>query len=233
MVYFKACNYMNLVLSIIIYILSVINRLPISLYVAQIQDVYVNQGKRKKFMKQTAGYQESFKMETVFDYLENYVEKKVRKYVHVKIRNCIKVLVDRENLYNLCFVVSLELGRTYHQFYGALLVVDLFNNSPSLSNILAGLKQNFLIFAKTILCCFICIYLFAIVGFYYLSEYFISQEYSKIYGNKLLLTLASTLNFGMRKGGGIGEVLVQPIKSVGENYYLMILYQMLFYLLIN
>jgi hypothetical protein len=53
-------------------------------------------------------------METVFDYLENYVEKKVRKYVHVKIRNCIKVLVDRENLYNLCFVVSLELGRTYH-----------------------------------------------------------------------------------------------------------------------
>lgn len=206
--------------------------LPVSNFSNQGDNEYVNAARRRETMKQNAGYAKSKVSRQIYQSINNWAYKKYTRYMPTLLRSCIRVTLFPENIYNLFLFLIMTVAQDYPIFFGALLVIDLFKNSENLQNILQGLIKNMSMFLKTFILGIICIYLYAVLGFHYFNEYFMAQEYSMIYGNRLLYTFTSTLNFGMRKGGGIGEVLTQPTNSTAVYYY-MAVYQIMFYMFIN
>ncbi len=129
--YYDYLHILNLTMSFLIYLLCMVQMMPVSLF-AYGNESYVNFNRRRLNMKLEAGYVEHRSLSLVYDYFNNWLFKKFLKYFPIAVRSCIKVFLDPVNLYNLFFFIIMVVAKQYPVGFGALLVIDLFRNSGHL-----------------------------------------------------------------------------------------------------
>jgi hypothetical protein len=109
----------------------------------------------------------------------------------------------------LLHFVFAAIGYFVHKmgYVGGICMFAFFNQTTR--NLLKAIASNWLDLVLTLVLIFIVAYIYSILTYYYYYDTFASSNFPKI--NKPCYTLytcfANTLNYGIRMGGGIGEVL--------------------------
>jgi len=122
------------------------------------------------------------------------------------------------------FMVSIIA--VYEPVFYPLLLLDMIQQTPELANVLKSVTLNFRQLILTMWLGVIIIYLFSIVAFVYYNSDFASDS---VHCTDLWNCFFTTLNVGIRSGGGIGDGLEIPD---GEEYWSRMIFDMLFYMVI-
>lgn len=121
----------------------------------------------------------------------------------------LKILKDRENLYNLIYLaVSITAFATDPLVY-SILMLDIVKRSDDLQNIIKSITYNITQLIKTCILGLIVMYFYAIISFRWFRPYFKPDEgeSSNMNCDRLLDCWTSIVNYGVRSGGGIGDVM--------------------------
>lgn len=119
-----------------------------------------------------------------------------------------------------------------NKMFYCLLLLDVVPRSKDLMNIMESLRMNYSSLGKTFYLGLVIIYLFSVFGFLNLSYYYVEGDNGNNYATKLYLAFTSTINNGLRAGGGIGDSLIQ-VKRASPDYWRMWFFQLLFFLIVN
>ena len=144
------------------------------------------------------------------------------------------LLFHKENVFNLIIVV-LAIFALVNPFFYPFLLLDIIRRSDDLRNILKAITENSKQLGLTVVLGLIILYLFSVFGFLWLGEYFVTQEEGadmNTYCESLLDCFVSTINLGLRAGGGIGDFLLQPVKD-DDNYWLRQFFDIMFFLIVS
>jgi len=157
----------------------------------------------------------------------------VRKAGHVSISNrVIYSLTDKESIYYFVYV-GVTILALWNPFFYAVLLLDIVRRSDDLVNILRSITENYKQLLLTLLLGVIIVFLFAVSGFLWFGEYFRDSPSSKdLYCNSLLQCFLTILNFGVRAGGGVGDVLKFPLLSDSGYWYRQV-YDILFFIVVS
>jgi inositol 1,4,5-triphosphate receptor type 1 len=80
--------------------------------------------------------------------------------------------------------------------------------------------MNYSSLGKTFFLGLVVIYLFSVFGFLSLKNYYVEGDNGFNYADKLYLAFTSTINNGLRAGGGIGDSLTQVTRKT-DDYWKM------------
>uniref|UniRef100_A0A672N4Q5 Inositol 1,4,5-trisphosphate receptor n=1 Tax=Sinocyclocheilus grahami TaxID=75366 RepID=A0A672N4Q5_SINGR len=167
------------------------------------------------------------------------------------------MVMDREFLFHLLYLLICTLGLFGHFFFYSLLLFDLVNREETLLNVIKSVTRNGRSIVLTAVLGLILVYLFSIVGYMFFKDDFI-LEVNRIpngtLGNTiqviiLLLTILideydveracdslwmcmiTVLSHGLRSGGGVGDVLRKPSKEE-HLFAARVVYDLLFFFLV-
>lgn len=133
-----------------------------------------------------------------------------------------KILFDPENIYNLIYLAVTLIAFFYPLVY-CLLLLDLIKRSEDLQNIIKAVTLNVGSLVKTALLGAAVIYMFSVISYLRFWNYYDGNS-PNVYAQTLLRAYTSTLNAGLRSGGGIGDVVGGPsickIWGYFYNFYL-------------
>ncbi|CAG9330938.1 unnamed protein product [Blepharisma stoltei] len=166
-------------------------------------------------------------------YIESVKKHNKSKHLSIKFKILI-VLISRQNLFNFLYLLSACFAMKYQLLY-AILLLDCIRWSKDLDNVLRSITQNRKQLILTLVLGLISIYLFGVAGFMWLGQYYLTQDEGANYStycNTLVECATSTLNYGIRNGGGIGDALMMP-KYTDRDYFLSQLFFILFFIVIN
>ena len=121
----------------------------------------------------------------------------------------VKILFDMENIYNLAYL-AITLVAFFNPLVYCLLLLDLIKRSEDLQNIIKAITLNVGSLLKTAILGAAVLFMFSIVGFLQFEKFYNSTGNSIVYADTLLHAYTSTLNSGLRAGGGIGDALTGP-----------------------
>lgn len=143
------------------------------------------------------------------------------------------VLDDANSLYNICYLFFSIMALMFPIFY-CLLLLNVIKQNQDLMNILRSVTLNKKQIGLTMILALICIYIFSVMGFVYFSQFY--DNYAEnadfiTYCETLYDCFFSTLNIGIRMGGGIGEGIMSASKDTGLYYY-RIVFDILFFVII-
>ncbi|XP_021948195.1 inositol 1,4,5-trisphosphate receptor [Folsomia candida] len=161
-----------------------------------------------------------------------------------------ELIVDGEFLYHI-FVGSVCIaGLTIHSFIYSALLFDVAYREETLMNVIRSVTRNGRSIILTAILGIILVYLFSIVGYMVFQDDFIVEvdplnktEYGMVASldndedmkenvcDTLLMCIVTTLNQGLRNGGGIGDVLRPPSKTE-STYTARVIYDLLFYFVV-
>lgn len=143
------------------------------------------------------------------------------------------IFTDFECVYNLVYLIISVLCWKWALLYSVLLL-DLIKRNKDLKNILRSITLNSYQLILTTILGIIVIYIFSIVGFLSFSSFY-SDDYSDVsavtYCDNLINCFISTMITGVRQGGGIGDALVQPVKS-DTNYWSLMVFNLFFFAIV-
>ncbi|KNC81973.1 hypothetical protein SARC_05737 [Sphaeroforma arctica JP610] len=114
-----------------------------------------------------------------------------------------------------------------------ILLFDLVFREDTLKNVIRSVTRNGVSILLTALLGLIVIYLFSIVGYVYLRDDFTIQTANgeEEWCDSLLMCIVTTMNNGLRNGGGIGDVL--RVRSKDEPLYGgRVVYDLMFYFIV-
>jgi inositol 1,4,5-triphosphate receptor type 1 len=141
-------------------------------------------------------------------------------------------LSDLEGIYYFAYVL-LTIVALWNPFFYAVLLLDIVRRSDDLVNILRSITENYKQLLLTLLLGVIIVFLFAVSGFLWFGEYFQDSPSSKnLYCQSLLQCFLTILNFGVRAGGGVGDVLKYPLISDAGYWYRQV-YDILFFIVVS
>lgn len=141
-------------------------------------------------------------------------------------------LSDLEGIYYIVYVL-LTIVALWNPFFYAVLLLDIVRRSDDLVNILRSITENYKQLLLTLLLGVIIVFLFAVSGFLWFGEYFQDSPSSKnLYCQSLLQCFLTILNFGVRAGGGVGDVLKYPLISDAGYWYRQV-YDILFFIVVS
>ncbi|CAG7731913.1 unnamed protein product [Allacma fusca] len=161
---------------------------------------------------------------------------------------CQAVFFDTDFLYHALFGILCMCGKFVHEFFYSILLFDVAYQEETLMNVIRSVTRNGRSIILTAILGIILVYLFSIVGFIYFQDDFLvpvdlignendtgvsdgGEEVKENVCDTLLMCIITTLNQGLRNGGGIGDVLRSPSKTE-FSYAGRVLYDMLFYFVI-
>jgi len=153
-------------------------------------------------------------------------------------KNVIFICRNGKFLFMMFYLVVSILGTALSEITYSLHLLDVINRFKTLRNVVRSVTGNIKQLVLTALLGLILIYIYAIIGY----NFFDSQYYSPDIGdagerfcNTMLQCYLSTLNLGLRSGGGIGDMLMLPSfqPDVRMNYYFRVVFDLTFFLLIN
>lgn len=147
-------------------------------------------------------------------------------------------------------------GLCMHPFFYSILLIDFITREETLRNVIRSVTRNVRSIIFTFILAVILVYFFSIVGFMFLQDDFLI-EVSPVYSSQyceapqkdeclavldqetikerscdtLWMCIITTLNQGLRNGGGIGDVL-RPPSSTEPFYTLRLIYDMLFFFVV-
>ncbi|CAD8173112.1 unnamed protein product [Paramecium octaurelia] len=194
----------QLVLNLIIVFFCAIERYPISITYNRGQ----TNAKRVQILKKEAGFQISWltmKYYSLIGYFESaFQEEKVN---HNPIKQLILVIFfDFDNFYNIC-IFGLTVYAFFNPYIYAVLLLDIIKRSEDLQNIIRSITSNGRNLAIFSFLGLIGLLIYAIIAFSNFDSMF--DDESGVYGQTFNLAVTSTINFGLRNGGGLGESLTK------------------------
>lgn len=155
-------------------------------------------------------------------------------------RNLPQILTDIELLYNVGYLIFCFLGVVSHPFFFSLLLFDVIYREETLINVIRSVTRNGRSILLTAVLALILVYMFSIIGYIFFKDDFLVEVDSDFSsegvtcsedatsalisandpGDKeracdsLIMCIVTTLNQGLRNGGGIGDILRAPSSKV-------------------
>lgn len=209
----QAFTIIQLVICFFVVIFCMIERYPVSIH----QQIGNFTAIKKNFLKNQAGleisnrgYFSQFILKSEIK-IENFFKKlESSRYKYLKI------FLDVENIYNLIYLSTTLVAFFYPLAY-SLLLLDLIKRSEDLQNIIRAVTLNWASLLKTLVLGAAVIYMFSVIGYLEFSSYYQAGGPEIAYAETLLRAYTSTLNLGLRMGGGIGDALSGP--TIGNFLY--------------
>uniref|UniRef100_A0A8C1Y2J9 Inositol 1,4,5-trisphosphate receptor n=1 Tax=Cyprinus carpio TaxID=7962 RepID=A0A8C1Y2J9_CYPCA len=154
------------------------------------------------------------------------------------------MVMDKEFLFHLLYLLICTLGLFGHVFFYSLLLFDLVNREETLLNVIKSVTRNGRSIVLTAVLGLILVYLFSIVGYMFFKDDFILEVNRIPNGtldveeddveracDSLWMCMITVLSHGLRSGGGVGDVLRKPSK--GERLFAArVVYDLLFFFLV-
>lgn len=124
-----------------------------------------------------------------------------------------------------------------------MLLLDTVFFNPTLWNVIQSVTRNGQSMLLTSMFALIMVYFFSIVGFVYVQDDFrlsvsrVDQNDTRVEEmdepacDTLLACITTTLNHGLRNGGGVGDILRQPSQTE-DLYAFRVIYDMAFFFLL-
>uniref|UniRef100_A0A673I6V8 Inositol 1,4,5-trisphosphate receptor n=1 Tax=Sinocyclocheilus rhinocerous TaxID=307959 RepID=A0A673I6V8_9TELE len=170
------------------------------------------------------------------------------------------MVMDREFLFHLLYLLICTLGLFGHFFFYSLLLFDLVNREETLLNVIKSVTRNGRSIVLTAVLGLILVYLFSIVGYMFFKDDFIlevnripngtlgnTHSHRHIKSNhkvmfilvddveracdSLWMCMITVLSHGLRSGGGVGDVLRKPSKEE-HLFAARVVYDLLFFFLV-
>jgi len=152
--------------------------------------------------------------------------------------NLFSVVNDRSLLYHFAMLICCLVGFFYRSYFYSVLLMDLVHREETLYNVIRSVTRNGRSIVLTAMFAAILIYLFSIIGFLFFQDQCEVEIDIKINGTvetvianhceTLRMALATTLNEGLRNGGGIGDFL-RPLSQNHPQFMARVVYDLAFY----
>ena len=206
--------------NIITYIFVVINGFFISLWIVFRMPLYYRLDKIK--------YMETHKI-TDKTQLTTLNKIRIALYDTIYVRDYITTLI-------YLFIVSL-IGAilTRGEIAYPFLLLAIVNLNPTLKNIVLGIKLKYLELILTFLLAFIIMFVYSNLGFYFFNDNFNDTMggHEDNYCASLVFCFMSTLDYGLRNRGGVGDLMTRiSFKRNTGRYMGRFFYDVTFFLLI-
>lgn len=137
-------------------------------------------------------------------------------------------------LYYTCYLACCLLGLLVSEFFYALLLLDIVVREETLQNVIRSVTRNGKSILLTTVFALIVIYMFSIVGYLFLQDDFVIDT-DRAEGERscdsMLACIVTTLDHGLRNGGGIGDVL-RPKSQAEATYAFRVVYDLLFFFMV-
>ncbi|ORY28919.1 hypothetical protein BCR33DRAFT_724882 [Rhizoclosmatium globosum] len=132
-------------------------------------------------------------------------------------------------LYHALMVILAIFGLEYPSLY-ALHLLDFMYRDEVLQGVIASVTMNWSSLSKTVILGVIIIYIYSVIGFVYFRHAFDEKE--GLHCHSLFSCFLTVLSYGLRSGGGIGELLQVPVNEEREYYGARILLDLSFFLIV-
>ena len=153
-------------------------------------------------------------------------------------RSIRQILTDFELLYNVGYLFFCFLGLVSHPFFFSLLLFDVIYREETLINVIRSVTRNGRSILLTAVLALILVYMFSIIGYIFFKDDFLVEVDSDLVTieagscssslvanegdndgkeracDSLIMCIITTLNQGLRNGGGIGDILRAPSSKV-------------------
>lgn len=166
-----------------------------------------------------------------------------RNYGHLFVRlasywqSLIFMLQEGRFVFMLFYLAVSCLG-VYSEIVYCLHILDIVNRSETLKNVVRSITHNLNQLLLTSLLGVVLIYIYSLFGFFF-SDY--SYFYSGVSPNgergctSMVQCFSSTLNYGLRNGGGVGDTLafLSYQSDTRVAYFFRLVFDLTFFILIN
>jgi len=148
---------------------------------------------------------------------------------------------DKNHTRNIMyFWISIYASSDSGMLFNALLLIDIINKIKTLGNVLSIFKENAVALMSTLALFFVLLYFSAFFSFQTFRTDFIHIEEGfedeapgiNLYCETLVQCLVSTINFGLRAGGGLGDFLDQATWD-SDQYWTRYIFDFMFFMVIN
>lgn len=152
------------------------------------------------------------------------------------------LISNGETIFNVMYFVFSIQGLLQSPVFYSFHLLDVVNRFPALQNVIKSVTLNMNQLLMTSMLGAIIMYNFAIFAFLFLSDNFYDGSINSGLLNKngesicqsLLHCFLTTLNYGLRSGGGIGEIGTTTTAEWNrQNYYIRFFFDIAFFLLIT
>lgn len=168
-----------------------------------------------------------------------------------------QIVTNFELLYHLVYLLFCILGLCCHPFFYSVLLFDVIYREETLLNVIRSVTRNGRSILLTAVLALILVYMFSIIGYMFFKDDFLvnidveergvqdpakescdSPELVVVSGeakeracDSLIMCIVTTLNQGLRNGGGIGDILRAP--SSRESLFVpRVVYDLLFFFIV-
>lgn len=176
-------------------------------------------------------HNDSLKMHRLYD---TYDERAIVQYERMKMQNFLFVLLtDNDTLYYIGFSLT-TFAAIAKPFLYSLLLLDIIKRSTNLTSILQAITMSYWQLISTLILGLISIFIFSSIAFSSYDSYkFYTNDgdtQAVTYCGDLWNCFFSTLNIGVRSGGGIGDGIRSPL--LDEAYGSRVLFDLLFFIVV-
>ncbi|TPX76050.1 hypothetical protein CcCBS67573_g02688 [Chytriomyces confervae] len=131
--------------------------------------------------------------------------------------------------YHAAMVLLAVLGLQYPSLY-AVHLLDFMYRDAVLHGVIASVTMNWSSLSKTVLLGVIIIYIYSVIGFVFFRHAFNEQQ--GLHCQSLFSCFLTVLSYGLRSGGGIGELLEVPVDPKKEYYGARVVLDLTFFLIV-
>jgi len=168
-----------------------------------------------------------------------------RDYGHVFVRlacywrNLTFLMSEGKFVFMAFYLIVSILGVAISEITYSLHLLDVINRSDVLRNVVKAVTHNVKQLLSTALLGIIMIYIYSIVGFFFSDDSYFNVDVGSYGGERqcqsMLQCYLTTLNWGLRNGGGIGESLLLPSYADDARgpYYFRVVFDLSFFIIIN
>ncbi|KAI8621777.1 hypothetical protein BC830DRAFT_1163501 [Chytriomyces sp. MP71] len=132
-------------------------------------------------------------------------------------------------IYHATMVFLAVLGLQFPSLY-AIHLLDFMYRDAVLQGVIASVTMNWSSLSKTVILGVIIIYIYSVIGFVFFRHAF--DENEGLHCHSLLSCFLTVLSYGLRSGGGIGELLEVPVNQNKEFYGARIILDLSFFLIV-
>jgi len=166
-----------------------------------------------------------------------------RNYGHFFIRmacywrNMTFIMTEGKFIFMCFYMVVSGLG-VYTEITYCLHLLDVINRSDVLRNVVKAVTHNLKQLLATALLGVIMIYIYSILGFFFVDDVYYNGDINGVgerQCSSMLQCYLTTLNWGLRNGGGIGDTLTVESYAADNRgrYYFRLIFDLSFFLIIN
>ncbi|KRT78522.1 ion channel, partial [Oryctes borbonicus] len=160
-----------------------------------------------------------------------------------------QIITDAELLYHLGYLIFCFLGTIVNPFFYSVLLFDVVYREETLLNVIRSVTRNGRSIVLTGVLALILVYIFSIIGYMFFKDDFLinvdedpnnsqvcydeqcKSEAKERACDSLRMCILTTLNQGLRNGGGIGDILRAP-SSTESLFVARVIYDLLFYFIV-